>query len=78
MPAFSVVTNNEPMFRALYERVFERTKFKMKGYVAVQRKLLIMIYTLWKNETKYESNYLNKLPVMLSKSSSFRLVAKQP
>jgi transposase len=54
MPAFSVVSNNEPVFKALYERVYARTKFKMKGYVAVQRKLLIMIYTLWKTGNKYE------------------------
>jgi transposase len=60
MPAFSVVSNNEPIFKALYERVFKRTNMKMKGYVAVQRKLLELIYTLWKNETKYDRNYLNK------------------
>jgi transposase len=56
MPAFSVVTNNEPVFRSLYERVFARTKMKMKAYVAVQRKLLVLIYTLWKNETDYDPN----------------------
>jgi transposase len=75
MPAFSVVSNEEPIFKALYERVFERTKMKMKAYVAVQRKLLILIYTLWKNEIKYDKNYKNKLPVMQSRSSSFRSVA---
>ena len=29
----------------------------MKGYVAVQRKILILIYTLWKNDSEYISNY---------------------
>ena len=40
----------EPMFKALFNRVFDRTKIKMKGYVAVQRKLLVMIYTIFKND----------------------------
>ena len=29
---------------------------KMKGYVAVQRKLLLMIYTLWTKNEKYDRN----------------------
>jgi len=57
MPAMCVVTNNEPVFKSLFERVFARTKMKMKAYVAVQRKLLVLIYTLWKNETEYNPNY---------------------
>lgn len=48
MPAFSVVKYELYPFRQLYERVYERTRVKMKGYTAVQRKLLILIYTLWK------------------------------
>lgn len=79
MPAFSVVANNEPIFKNLYVRVFACTKQKMKGYVAVQRKLLILIYTLWKKNEKYEKNYMekkqDKYPEMQSKSSSFRSVA---
>ena len=55
MPAFSVVASQEPAFKALYERVYDRTKIKMKGYVAVQRKLLVVIYALWKNEQQYQS-----------------------
>lgn len=54
MPSLCVVTSNEPVFRSLYERVYERTKVKMKGYVAVQRKLLCIIYALWKNDTPYQ------------------------
>jgi len=55
MPAFSVVTCQEPMFKALYDRVYDRSKIKMKAYVAVQRKLLVVIYALWKNEQNYQS-----------------------
>jgi len=59
LPAFNVVRYDEPIFRELYERVYERTKIKMKGYVAVQRKLLELIYTLWKTEKPYDKNYRN-------------------
>jgi hypothetical protein len=41
------------VFPDLFERVFEKTKIKMKGYVAVQRKLLCLMYTLWKTDQSY-------------------------
>ena len=57
MPALNVVTKGEPVFVNLYERVFERTRIKMKGYVAVQRELLCLMYTLWKKKEKYDREY---------------------
>jgi len=51
----------EPVYGMLYDRIFERTKIKMKAYVAIQRKLLIMIYTLFKNNEAFDSNYHKKL-----------------
>jgi len=59
MPSFTV-TKYEPHFKLLYERIYKRTKIKMKGYVAVQKKVLILIYTLWKNDLEYDPNY-NKI-----------------
>lgn len=53
MPAINVV-KFEPVFKEFYERIYERTNIKMKGYTAVQRKLLCLIYTLWKNNEKYD------------------------
>jgi len=32
----------------------------MKSYVAVQKKLLVFIYALWKNNTAYDIGYRNK------------------
>jgi transposase len=29
----------------------------MKGYVAVQKKLLTLCYALWKNDTAYDATY---------------------
>ena len=57
MPAFNVVRYNQGAFKPLYERVFERNNLKMQGYVAVQRKLLVLIYTLWKNNSEFDPDY---------------------
>ncbi|EAY26789.1 IS110 family RNA-guided transposase [Microscilla marina] len=59
MPAFNAI-NVEGVFLNLYNRVFERTKEKMKGYTAVQRKLLCMMYTLWKKDEDFDYSINNK------------------
>lgn len=46
--------------KKLYVRVRDRSGFKMKGSVAVQRKLLLLIYTLFKKNEKYDPNYEQK------------------
>jgi transposase len=56
MPAFSVVTHKEPIFCNLYNRVFDRSNIKMKAYVAVQKKILVIVYALWKNNEIYDAN----------------------
>ena len=60
-PAISVVKYHEE-FKQLYLRVYDRTKIKMKGYVAVQRKLLVLIYTLYKKNQAYDPTYYKKQP----------------
>ena len=49
----------EPQFKNLYKRVLERTAIKMKACVAVQRKLLLLIYTLFTKNIAYDPNYRN-------------------
>jgi transposase len=51
-PSFSAVKYNKPL-RNLYHRIVEKQAVKMKGYVAVQRKMLMLIYTLWKKNEVY-------------------------
>lgn len=51
-PSFSAVRYNKPM-QNLYDRIVEKQAIKMKGYVAVQRKMLMLIYTLWKKDEAY-------------------------
>ena len=58
-PAISVVKYHQE-FKSLYERIFDRTKIKMKGYVAVQRKLLVLIYTLYKKNKAYDPKYTQR------------------
>jgi transposase len=58
MPALNMVRYKQTPFTALYERIYEKSKIKMKGYTAIQKKLLIIIYTLWKKKEAYNPNYL--------------------
>jgi len=57
MPALSATSYNEPI-KALYERVVERNPtIKRKGVVAGMRKLLILIFVLWKKNEAYNAEY---------------------
>jgi transposase len=58
-PAMSA-SRHVPEFKNLRDRVFERSFIPMKAQCAVQRKLLILVYTLWKHETEYEPDYYVK------------------
>jgi transposase len=60
MPAFNMVTYRQKPFTDLYNRTFEKHGSKMKSYVAVQKKLLVIIYALWKNNIAYDIDYKNK------------------
>jgi transposase len=59
-PAINVVTYKMKPFADKYERIFERTKIKMKAYTALQKDLLLMIFTLWKHDRKYDADYQNR------------------
>ena len=59
-PALTAV-KYEPQFKQLYERVTDRTAIKMKGLVAVQRKLLLLIYTLFKNNVDYNPHLVEQI-----------------
>ena len=59
-PSLNVVRYELDVFSNLYERVYEATKIKMKGYVAVQRKLLCTVYALWKKNEAFDPKYINK------------------
>lgn len=52
MPAIGLINRDTP-FRDIYLRVLERTSCKMKAVVAVQRKLLVVMYAVFSNEQDY-------------------------
>jgi transposase len=54
-----VAVKHDPAMKILFQKIFDRTKIKMKAYVAVQRKLLVLIYTLYKNNQEFDPNYVS-------------------
>lgn len=56
MPALASI-RAEGSNRELFKRLVSTSGIKMRGVVAVQRKLLVLIYTLWKNDTEYNPDY---------------------
>ena len=55
-PALSAIKNNEH-FREFYKRIVERSGVKMKGVMAVSRKILELIFVLFKNGEEYKMDY---------------------
>jgi transposase len=57
MPAFNVVRYQVLPFVQLFNRTLQKHNIKMKSYVAVQKKILIIIYSLWKNDQTFNEQY---------------------
>ncbi len=56
MPALTVCRSNEE-FQSFYKRLNERQAYRKQGVVAVMRKILVLVYTLWKNGQEYNPNH---------------------
>lgn len=61
MPAFHAVRYQLPVFTELYERLIAKGKTKMQAYVALQKKLLVLLYTLWRKDESYDAQKINIL-----------------
>ena len=59
MPALAAIRSDE-RFKAVFARLVAKHGIKMKAAVAVQRKLLELIYTIYKKQTPYDKEYLKK------------------
>ena len=61
MSAITAATHGSGKFVDLYQRISERNTgtSKLKGLIAVERQLLIMIYTIWKKNERYEPDYIH-------------------
>lgn len=75
-PAISTV-KYEPHFKQLFERVRDRSSIKMKGYVAVQRKILLLIYALYKSDRPYDPDYLKKQNGKKEKENPMPKISRQ-
>ena len=62
MPALQMVTHDVKPFKALYDRLMGAGKLKMQAYTAIQRKLLILIWTLWRKNEIFVDNYQQQIP----------------
>jgi transposase len=73
MPALNVVRWEVGRFKKTYDRIFQRSFIPMKAYVAIQRKLLCLIYTLWKKNEAFNPKYVHQ-SLVLSKKHDEQLV----
>lgn len=55
-PSLSAI-QNDCFHKEHYARLVSKHGIKMKAAVSVQRKLLVLIYTIWKNHSKYDPLY---------------------
>ncbi len=71
-PALTAIRHDE-RFKAIFARIVSKHGIKMKAAVAVQRKLLEMIYTLYKTRTVYDKEYLKTIQVGNSVTESITI-----
>lgn len=56
LPALAAIRHDD-RYKAIFTRLVSKHGIKMKAAVAVQRKLLELIYTLYKNKSTYDKKY---------------------
>jgi transposase len=57
LPSLAAIRHDD-RFKSIFSRLISRHGIKMKAAVAVQRKLLELAYTLFKNQVRYDKSYL--------------------
>ena len=69
LPALTAIRTDE-RFKTIYTRLVSRHGIKMKAVVAVQRKLLEMIYTVYSTQKPYDKNYLKNKELLKAENST--------
>lgn len=59
MPALAAIRHDE-RYKAIFTRLVQKHGIKMKAAVAVQRKLLELVYTIYKTKKPYDKEYLKQ------------------
>lgn len=54
------VARLEPQYKIFYNRINKNRSSKKPGILAVQRKILILMFSLWKSGEDYNPNHLNE------------------
>lgn len=57
LPALAAIRHN-PRYKAIYARLVAKHGIKMKAAVAIQRKMLELMYTIYKTQKPYDKYYL--------------------
>ena len=63
-PSLSAIKSSNT-HKDLFARITAKSGVKMKALIAVQRKILELIYIIYKNEATYEPDYEEKKRVQL-------------
>jgi transposase len=63
-----VASRHNPVLKKTYLRINKSKASKMVGVTAIQRKILILIYTLWKKDEIFDENYKNQSTKMLAEN----------
>lgn len=58
-PALTAI-RHDPRIKAVFIRLVSRHGIKMKAIAAIQKKLLELVYIIWKTKQKYDPHYLQK------------------
>jgi transposase len=64
LPALAAIRHDD-RYKSVFTRLVSKHGIKMKGAVAVQRKLLEMMFTIYKTKNKYDKNYLTEQPMKM-------------
>ncbi len=59
LPALCAIRNDQNS-KIQFKELVQKHGIKMKAAVAIQRKLLVLMYTLWKKEQYYDPNFISQ------------------
>ncbi len=60
MPSLSTIGHSQT-YKKIYNKLYEKKENGLIAGTAIQRRLLNLIYTLWKNDTEFDDNYRAKV-----------------
>jgi transposase len=69
-PALNVVRYGAEPFVSFHQRLMDNGKLKMQAYTAVQKKLLVLMWALWRKNEKFNPNFKKDIETQESQSNS--------